>query len=281
MKDLVKQLEAIGFTNYESKVFMVLMQGHNMTAAEIAKEAKIPRTSVYEILKSFAQKGICNEIETPSKLRYEMIDPDVVEDKLQREIKNSYDKKASELDSSFKSLKSLYKAKAQKEAGEKIELLRGFNRHRTVKFYDLLKKSSKEILITNKMPGAIEDKVDTEVEKFFKKGGKIKTIYQIGKDMKIKYSDGWKDFTTVRAVELFRSYEKNGVDVRIIENLPQNFTVFDEKYVFLNIIDDSVEKFKMSDVIIDNWQYATAMKDLFDYYWSNSMTISEFEKSQK
>ena len=94
MKDLVKQLEAIGFTNYESKVFMTLMQGHNMTAAEIAKDAKIPRTSVYDILKSFTQKGICNEIETPSKLRYEMIDPEVVEDKLKNGFKKSFEKAA-------------------------------------------------------------------------------------------------------------------------------------------------------------------------------------------
>lgn len=283
MKDLVKQLEAIGFTNYESKVFMVLMQGHNMTAAEIAKEAKIPRTSVYEILKSFAQKGICNEIETPSKLRYEMIDPDVVEDKLQREIKNSYDKKASELDSSFKSLKSLYKAKAQKEAGEKIELLRGFNRHRHLKFYELIKKSSKEILIANKLPNRVSDKADEQVEKFLKKGGKIKTIYSIDNtdNVKIKFDDGWRDLTKEGLIDLLESFEKNGIEVKLMKELPQNLFVFDEKYVFFNIIDESVDKYNLSDLIIDNEKYATAMKDLFDYYWDNSMTISEFEKSEK
>jgi sugar-specific transcriptional regulator TrmB len=281
MKDLVKQLEAIGFTNYESKVFMVLMQGHNMTAAEIAKEAKIPRTSVYEILKSFAQKGICNEIETPSKLRYEMIDPDVVEDKLHREIKNSYDKRASELDSSFKSLKSLYKAKAQKEAGEKIELLRGFNRHRHLKFYDLLKKSSREILITNKLPNRISDETDEEVDSFIERGGKMRAIYQVSEKVRILFDEGWKELSGKELVDLTKTFETDGVEVRLTFQIPQNFTVFDEKYVFLNIIDDSLEKENKSDLIIDNEQYATAMKDLFDYYWNNSMTISEFEKSEK
>ena len=89
MEEILNKLENLGFTNYESKVFLVLMKGHNMTAAEIAKDANIPRTSVYDILKYFTAKGLCNEIETPTKLRYEMIDPDVVEDKLRNEFKTT------------------------------------------------------------------------------------------------------------------------------------------------------------------------------------------------
>ena len=97
MEEIINKLENLGFTNYESKVFLVLMKGHNMTAAEIAKDANIPRTSVYDILKSFTEKGICNEIETPTKLRYEMIDPDVVEAKLRNEFKTTLLTKLDEL----------------------------------------------------------------------------------------------------------------------------------------------------------------------------------------
>ena len=40
MKELIEKLEALGFTNYESKVFLALFKGFNMTAAEIAEDAK-------------------------------------------------------------------------------------------------------------------------------------------------------------------------------------------------------------------------------------------------
>lgn len=279
MKDLVKQLEAIGFTNYESKVFMTLMQGHNMTAAEIAKDAKIPRTSVYDILKSFTQKGICNEIDTPSKLRYEMIDPDVVEDKLKREIQNTYQKKASELDSSFKTLKGFYKSKAQKDSSEKIELLKGFNMHRTAKLLKLINNAKKEILVANRLPDRISKKADDEADEFLENGGKLKTIYQLGEKLRIRYDDGWREVGRNEIIEMLRSYETENAEIRLTKSLPQSFFVFDQKHVFLNIIDETVEKHNMSDLIIDNEQYATAMKDLFDYYWDRSMTISEFEKS--
>lgn len=291
MKDLINKLEAIGFTNYESKVFMVLMQGHNMTAAEIAKDAKIPRTSVYEILKSFAQKGICNEIETPSKLRYEMIDPDVVEDKLRREFKKSFETKLSGLDSSFKELKSFHKAKKSKESAEKIELLKGFNKHRHIKFLNLLEQAEKEILIVNRLPDRISSKVNTEAGKFFKKGGTIKTIYQVRDNARIKIDDNWENVDKKGLVDIFNNIEKTGAELRLTMSIPQNFTVFDGKYVFLNIIDEEMEKMLKdsneqyaksslrTDIIIENEQYAKAMKDLFNYYWDKSMTIKEFEKN--
>ena len=279
MKDLIKQLEAIGFTNYESKVFMVLMQGHNMTAAEIAKEAKIPRTSVYDILKSFAQKGICNEIETPSKLRYEMIDPDIVEDKLKREMQNAYQKKTSELDSSFKTLKSFYKAKAQADSSEKIELLKGFNMHRTNKLINLIDNAQKEILIANKLPDRISKKANDEADEFLENGGTLRTIYQLGDKIKMRYDDGWRDVGKGEIIDWLKEFDGKNSQIRLTDSLPQSFFVFDRKFVFLNIVDETLEKDNRSDLIIDNEQYATAMKDLFDYYWDRSMTISEYEKS--
>ena len=82
MTDFIKKLQTLGFTIYEAKVFLTLYKGYNMSAAEIAKDARIPRTSAYDILNSFAKKGYCNEIRTPTKLLYEIIDTHVIEDKL-------------------------------------------------------------------------------------------------------------------------------------------------------------------------------------------------------
>ncbi len=54
MKEIIQNLEALGFTNYESRVFCVLFEGNLLTASEIAKKAEIARSSAYDILKSFS-----------------------------------------------------------------------------------------------------------------------------------------------------------------------------------------------------------------------------------
>ena len=165
MEDIIKKLEILGFTIYESKVFTVLMSGHNMTAAEIAEKANIPRTSVYDILKSFAERGFCNEIQTSTKLRYEMIDPDVIEGKIESDLNIDFRKKVSELKSSFGTLKSLYKSNEPDENKVDVELIKGFNKFRALKFMELLKNSEKEMLLMNRIEGHISTELDEEVAK--------------------------------------------------------------------------------------------------------------------
>jgi len=280
MKEIINKLEKLGFTNYESKVFLVLMKGHNMTAAEVAKEANIPRTSVYDILKIFTEKGLCNEIETPSKLRYEMIDPDVVEAKLRNEFKSTLNTKLDELSSSFGELKNLYKVEAPAEKKVKIELLRGFNKHRELKFLDLLKESKKEILITNKLEGGrVLPEQSKDVIKFLEEGGSLKTLYEINTNFKIKVGKKWVDADMKSLVNLCETFESHGVNIRLMKNVPQNFTVFDRKAVFINLIDETVVEYNKSDMIIRNDSYAKSMRDLFNYYWDSSMTVQEFKKT--
>jgi len=256
------------------------MKGHNMTAAEVAKEANIPRTSVYDILKIFTEKGLCNEIETPSKLRYEMIDPDVVEDKLEREFNKNYKYKIEELKSSFIDLKTIYKKEAPKEKDVKVELLRGFNMHRELKFLNLIRDSKKEILVTNRIEGGrVSEKQNADVAKFLKRGGLVKTIYEINTNFKVKIKNKWIDVDMNSLVKLCETFEKQGEKVRLAENIPQNYTIFDNKVVFINLVDESIIKHNRSDIIIRNVRYAQMMKDLFNSYWDSAMTVQDFKKT--
>src|SRR5690606_34150095 len=153
--DIQDYLENIGFTNNEAKVFLVLYKGRNMTAAEVAKEAGMQRTSVYEILKSFAEEGICNEIQTTTKMRYEMIDPEVVRDKISRSIKAEQEKKIEYLNESIEKLNPVFGANLLGNKGEQLELIKGFKMHRHLEFVDLLKKGQREVLIMNRFEGYV------------------------------------------------------------------------------------------------------------------------------
>ena len=113
-KDLIYKLQEIGFKEYESKIFLVLLKGSALSASEIADKANIRRTSVYEILKSFAARGFCNEIETNTILRYEMIDPRVISDKLEKEIKQDNQSKIENLKATFNEFELLHKSEVSK-----------------------------------------------------------------------------------------------------------------------------------------------------------------------
>jgi len=278
MEDIIKKLETLGFTIYESKVFTVLMSGHNMTAAEIAEKANIPRTSVYDILKSFAEKGFCNEIQTSTKLRYEMIDPELIEGKIESDLNINFKKKLTELKSSFDTLKSLYKANEQSENKVDVELIKGFNKFRAVKFVELLKASNEEMLLMNRIEGHVSTDVDAEAARFFKKGGVIRSIYEASTNFKMEKDNKWVNVTSKdELIKLCQGFEKQGEKIRLAKKVPQNMAIFDRQIVFLSLMDSTIPKNNRTDIIVRNKNFAEYMTELFEVYWGKSSTVDEFK----
>lgn len=277
LEEIIKNLEALGFTNYESKVFCVLFEGRTMTASEIAKEAKIPRSSAYDVLKIFTQKGICNEISTSSVALYEIIDPKIVEDKIQKDIHDTYTSKISKLKDSFVSLKPVFRAK--KEANEKrdVELIKGFNKHRDVKFMELWKESSKELLLMNKLEGHIDSTVDELTLDFIKQGGVIKTLYEVGFNFKIEIEGVVLNVTEETFVEIADALGGEGGEVKLTDKVFQNMAIFDRKAVYVSLVDPSIAKYNRSDIIVRNENYAQAMAEYFDTCWEKANTIEEYK----
>ena len=278
MEDIVKNLESLGFTNYESKVFCVLFEGRTMTASEIAKDAKIPRTSAYDILRSFTLKGLCNEISTSGAALYEIIDPKIVEDKIQRELHDTFNTRVTKLKDSFEKLKPIFKAKENPASIREVELIKGFNKHRDVKFMELWNEANSEMLLMNKLEGQIDSSVDEFTTNFMKQGGVIKTVYEVSFNFKISVEGVLRNVTEENFFEIAGELQDDAGSVRFTDKVFQNMAIFDRKSVYVSLVNPALSKYNRSDVIIRNENYAKAMADYFDECWKKSHTLHEYKK---
>jgi sugar-specific transcriptional regulator TrmB len=278
MKDIISKLEQLGFTNYESKVFLTLYQGYRMSAAEIAKEAKIPRTSVYDILKNFSKKGICNEIETPTKFVYEIIDTNVIESKIQIDLETAHKKNLNLLKDCFKEMRPVFKSKRPPEFKSEVELLKGFNRQREQKFLELVQKSNKAILIMNRFKGNVSTELDSESKKFFKRGGVIKSIYEANSNFRIKINNRWENVTREGLIKLCETFMKHGEQIKLVNEIPQFVAIFDEKIVYFSLWDENIPKEDATDIFIHNKKFAAFITTMFNTYWDKADPIDTFKK---
>lgn len=55
--DLVKLLRELGFTEYEGKVYLALLQESPLTGYAVARTSGVPRSKVYEVLEGMAGRG--------------------------------------------------------------------------------------------------------------------------------------------------------------------------------------------------------------------------------
>jgi sugar-specific transcriptional regulator TrmB len=277
MDEILKNLEVLGFTQYESKVFCVLFEGNLCTATEIANKAGIPRSSSYDILKIFTQKGICNEIQTSSVAKYEMIDPRVVQDKIAKEINDNHSKKVSKLKDSFDTLAPLYKSKQNVDEKVDVELIKGFNKHRFAKFAQLFESTKEEFLLMNRLEAKVDSDLDASSQKFIDNGGVIKTIYEASFDFKIREDGEWKIITPEKLPDFIQKLSSGADDVRLAEKVHQNMAIFDRKVVYISLVDPTIPRHNRSDIIIKNQNYAESMAEYFNTCWNNAYTTEEFK----
>ena len=277
-EDIIEKLKELGFKEYESKVFSVLLKGSLMSASEIAKEAKIIRNSIYDILKSFVEKGYCNEIETNSVLQYQILDPEIIFGKLEIDLNDSHRKNVELLKDTLSEVKPIYNTRKKDDKEVKIELVRGYNKHRVAKYIDLLKETKKKLYGMYRLRGLVSEELDEIAGKIIKNGGEVRSIYHISLDFKVQKNGKSESAKNEDLLRILQSFEKNGEKVRLSEKEIPNMTIFDEKKVFFNLGDKSVPTNKKADLIVKYEDYAGYMNDLFEYYWDNSITTEEYKK---
>jgi len=273
MKEAINKLEKIGFTNYEAKVFLALYQGYIMSAADVAKEARIPRPSVYNILRDFAKRGYCNEIDTPSKQLYEIIDSSFIQGKLENDTRTNFENRLMGIKDCFNEIKPLYKSKKPKEFKTDVKLIRGYNLYREVKFLELVKNSGKGIMVMNRFRGNVSSKLDKESIELHKRGGYVKSIYENTTNFRIKLDNEWKNVTKEDLIKLCEEFVKHGEQIRFLNEVPQFIAVFDEKTVYISLHDENTPSPENSDIIIKNTRFAGFIISLFNLYWDKADTL--------
>lgn len=278
-ESLLEELKQLGFNEYKAKVFIALSSGKIMSASEIVEEAKIVRGSIYDILKSFTAKGYCNEIETNRVLQYQIIDPDIILDKIIKEYTEEHGTVLNRLKSTFTKIKENYSTINNNGESKNIniELIRGYNKHRISKYRELLASAEKEICGMYKFKGLVSDEADEIAMSLINKGGKVKSIYQIGLDFKIVKGDEEIESNPEDLIKVCRKFEANGEQIRLSEKEIPNMTIIDSENVFINTEDKWIQRQSQADIIMRRSNFAKYMHDLFDYYWNDSLTIEEYQ----
>jgi len=274
---MTENLLKLGFTEKESKVFLVLLRGDLMPASEIAKEANIRRTDVYDILNQFSKVGYINEIETNRVTMFQMIDPRIIGDKVQEETLRKAALQGQNAKSIFDNLFPLYKSKLS--SGQdfiNIELVRGHNRHRIAKLVEYTKQAQSEILMTVSLSeGAISSELDKTIGSFVKKGGIYKTVYDMPEFVKVNHDGKLESRHFKDALQIFKGFEKNGEQIKFSSQPISNIGIFDRYTVYMNIYEPALPKHKRSDIIVKNKELANFLANTFEFYWGSSKTINE------
>ncbi len=107
VKEIAKELEDIGLSEKEAKVYLALLEVGQETVQNISKKANVNRATTYVILESLQKKGIVTTFEQAKKTFFIAEGPSALYNII-REQQEELEKKDGELDEMMNQLMTVY-----------------------------------------------------------------------------------------------------------------------------------------------------------------------------
>lgn len=135
MSALEPLLQQAGFTDYEARAYIALLQKSPQTGYELAKHSGIPRANIYGVLQKLESRGAAVKVVSPDAVRYNAVSSELV---IQR-MKGSYLDMMQEIENHMQAL-------TRNIEGEHVESFEGYE---NLIFYttDLLQSAREGVVV--------------------------------------------------------------------------------------------------------------------------------------
>ena len=94
--ELAQRMKKLGFTTYEAKAYISLLQSHPATRYELSKNSGVPRSAIYDTIRKLEAVGAVNGLYTDPQ-KYIPLPPDQLFDLLERQFKERVDEVRSSM----------------------------------------------------------------------------------------------------------------------------------------------------------------------------------------
>lgn len=262
---LVKELEELGLTGNEAKIYFAMLGRPLFKAAEIAQVAKVPRPKVYEALNNLLSMGFCYAV-PGSVAQYSAVPPGEALPNLQKRKEHEHAQrflKERELVSDLVNrLVPLHEAgQAETGALRYIDVLTERGRITQVA-NDLLMSAQNTILVFEKEPYAQDPRtLGIHEREAAQRGVKVRCVME----------------ESVRGLKYrVKPLVDAGAEVRVSKQLPMKLIVADERAAICALRDPITGRQSLTSLRIEHPDFAQAMRLLFDLVWGSASGYETF-----
>jgi sugar-specific transcriptional regulator TrmB len=257
--DLIARLTSLGLTSYEAKAYSTLILRDSFSAAQVARQAGLPRQRIYDVLGSLVQKGLASARPGPH-VKYSAIAPELAVERLLAERR----KQLSSLELAgvaiVESLTPMFQAgKAHTDPLEYIEVLRDRGAINE-RFGELQAQVKQEILVFTKPPYARPPQENLEgIE--VTRSHEARSVYEASV------------FDDPAATEGVRRFVEAGEQARFVDRLPLKLVIIDETIVMFGMEDPVAGSEALTIVVVEHASLAQVLKVAFNTIWDGGLTF--------
>jgi sugar-specific transcriptional regulator TrmB len=262
----VPDLTRLGLTTYEAKAYVALLGRDSFTAAQVSRQADLPRQRIYDVLGSLVEKGLAST-RPGSVVKYAAIAPELALERLVAGHRRELQDLERAAEQTIADLTPAYRSgKDHSDPLEYIEVLRDAGAINE-RFAELQASVKREILVFTKPPYATppqENLEGLEVSASFA----ARSVYELSA------------FDDPDVIAGIRAFVQAGEGARFVEELPLKLVIIDETIVMFGMQDPVGHGRDLTIMVVEHPSLAIVLKDAFEAVWERGMTIDEAEAHQ-
>lgn len=253
MNELEHQLQKIGLSDKESKLYLALLSTGPVTARDVANLAGINRSTTYVILESLVKKGLVGSVDQNKIRKYSAVSPERLLSHIEEQVRE-FTNMVGKVNSILPQLKSIYTGIGPKP---KIQYFEDSEGIKTV-YEDTLtaNEAIRAFASIDNMHQVLGDYFPTYYQRRTAKGIHIKSIHP----------------DTKASRERVKHNKEESREAVLIPQDKFGFTpeinIYDDKIAFMSL----VEKHAM---VIESKELADALKKIFELAWIGAKSISK------
>jgi DNA-binding MarR family transcriptional regulator len=97
MTEALTLLQQLGFTEYEARAYVTLLQRNPLNGYELAKTSGLPRANIYGVLQRLEERGAVVRIDGQNGSRYSPLPPDELTQRLAHQVQHTIERAQQEL----------------------------------------------------------------------------------------------------------------------------------------------------------------------------------------
>ena len=258
---LVRHLGRLGLTSYEAKAYLALIRRDSFTAAQVARQAGLPRQRIYDVLGSLVQKGLASA-RPGAVVKYAATAPEMGVSQLVQAHRQELEELEREAEQMVAQLSPAYDAgQTHTDPLEYIEVLRD-RRAINERFSELQASVKREILVFTKPPYATPPQKNKEGLEVLR-SHTARSIYELSM------------FDDPGTVEGVRRFIEAGEQARFVPTLPLKLVIIDEATVMFGMEDPVAGTSDLTIMVIEHPSLAQLLKVAFEGVWAQGLTFEE------
>ena len=257
----VAELTQLGLTTYEAKAYVALLGRDSFTAAQVSRQAGLPRQRIYDVLGSLVEKGLASS-RPGSVVKYAAVAPELAVDRLVGEHRRQLDDLERTAARAIADLAPAYKSGLEHtDPLEYIEVLRDAGAVNE-RFGELQAGVKREILVFTKPPYATQPQENLEGLEV-SRTVRARSVYEMS---------AFDDPAFIRGVERFI---EAGEEARFVDVLPLKLVIIDEEVVMFGMQDPVGSGGDLTIMVVEHAALASTLKISFETTWAEGMTIEQ------